>query len=155
FGVAPGKTTKVDLRGLGLENAKSVRITGKGTLKLLSRGKVGVPNKQDAGRVGDSHVEVELTIARDAVGDAVELVVGTDAGTSAPLKVLIDRAPLVQEKEPNDGFKGAQKVKLGDTVQGRIERDRDVDVYAFEARAGQTIRVEVFASRFGGALDAF
>jgi hypothetical protein len=155
FGVTPGKTVKVDLRGLGLETAKDVRLVGKGTLKLLSKGKVAVPNRQDAARVGDSRVEVELTVANDAVGDTVELVVVTGAGTSAPHKVRIDRTPLIQEKEPNDGFKGAQKVKLGDTIQGRIERDRDVDVYAFEARAGQTISVEVFADRFGGALDAF
>lgn len=153
FGVAPGKPAKVELRGLGLDTAKDVRLTGKGSIKLLSKGKVPVPNRQEASRVGDSRALVELNVPGGA--EAVELVVVTDKGASVPHKVRIDSAPAVLEKEPNDGFKQAQKVKLGDTVQGRIERDRDVDVYAFEAKAGQAVTVEVFAARFGGGLDAF
>lgn len=155
FGIAPGKAIKVDLRGLGLDTAKEVRLSGKGSVKLLGKGKVAVPNRQDAARVGDSRAEVEVTMAKDAEGEAVELVVVTEGGPSAPLKLLVDRRELVAEKEPNNGFKQAQKVTVGDIVQGRIERERDVDVYAFESKAGETINVEVFAARFGGGLDAF
>src|SRR5262245_26321915 len=44
FGVAPGKATKLTLRGLKLDNAKEVRA-GKGTIKLLKKGKVAVPQQ--------------------------------------------------------------------------------------------------------------
>jgi hypothetical protein len=69
--------------------------------------------------------------------------------------VLIDRAELVKEKEPNDGFRRAHAVKVGDTIAGVIDRAQDVDVYRFEAKAGQTVTVDVLAARLGGALDAF
>ncbi len=155
FGVVPGKAARVELRGLKLENAREVRLaSGKGTIKLLKKEKVAVPNMQEASKVGDSRVEVELTIPADAPGEAAEVVVVTPAGESTH-KVLLDRTPPGAETEPNDGFKQAQPIKIGDTVQGRIERDKDVDVYRFDVKAGQTVTVEVFADRLGGALDSF
>jgi hypothetical protein len=69
--------------------------------------------------------------------------------------VLIDRTPPLTEKEPNDGFKQAQPVKLGQTVEGGIDRGQDVDVFRFEAKAGDKVVVEVIAARLGSALDSF
>ncbi|MGL4553108.1 MAG: PPC domain-containing protein [Gemmataceae bacterium] len=152
FGVSAGKTVKVELRGLKLEGATAVKAS-RGAVKLLAKGKVGVPAMQEATKVGDSRVEVEVTAPAD--GDALELIVVTADGDSKPHRLLIDRTALVTEKEPDDGFKQAQPVKAGDTVAGVIERSQDVDVFRFEAKAGQTVMVEVFAARHGGALDAF
>lgn len=155
FGVVPGKAVKLDLRGLKLETAKEVRVSPRGTAKVLNKGKVAVPNTQDASKVGDSRAEIELTVPADLKDDAVELVVVTATGPSPPHRVLIDRGPLVAEKEPNEGFKQAQPIKLGDVVQGTIDRAQDVDTYRFEAKAGQTVVVEVTAARLGGAMDSF
>src|SRR5205823_2087388 len=143
FGVAPGKTTKLTLRGLKLENAKEVKAS-KGTVKLLKKGKVPVPQMMEAAAVGDSQVEAELTLPADVSGDDVE-VTG---------KVLIDRTPPVAEEEPNDGFKDAQAVKVGQTIDGAIGRAQDVDVYRFEAKAGDKVVIEAFAARLGSALDS-
>src|SRR3954453_18173207 len=74
FGVAPGKATKLTLRGLKLENAKEVRAS-KGTVKLLKKGKAPVPQQMEAASVGDSQVEVELTLPADVSGDDVEVTV--------------------------------------------------------------------------------
>jgi hypothetical protein len=153
-GVKPGATHKVTLRGLKLDGAKEVRLS-KGTAKLLKSQKVAVPNGLDANKVGDSQVEVELSIPADAAGDAVTVQVVTPAGTSTEHKVLLDRTPIVTEKEPNDGFKTAQPIKVGDVVQGAISGGQDVDVFRFEGKAGQKVTVEVFAARLGSALDAF
>src|SRR5687767_12863695 len=64
FGVAPGKAVRVELRGLKLERIKEAKLaTGKGTLKIIKKEKVGVPDRMEASRVGDSRVEVELLVA--------------------------------------------------------------------------------------------
>jgi hypothetical protein len=44
---------------------------------------------------------------------------------------------------------------IGDTIAGVIERGQDVDVYRFEGKKGQQVRIEVFAVRRGSSLDAF
>src|SRR3954469_1220594 len=74
FGAAPGKATKLTLRGLKLENAKEVKAS-KGAVKLLKKGKVAVPQMMDAASVGDSQVEAELTLPGDVAGDEVEVTV--------------------------------------------------------------------------------
>src|SRR4051812_42766416 len=61
FGVAPGKATKLTLRGLKLDAAKEVRVA-KGSVKLLKKGKAAVPKDLEAARVGDSTVDVEVTL---------------------------------------------------------------------------------------------
>jgi hypothetical protein len=158
FGVQPGKATKVTLRGLKLDAAKEVRFADKaikGTIKLLTKGKAGVPPQMEAARVGDTQVEIEITVPAGVTGDSVALLVVTPGGDTAPHKLLLDRTPLVQEKEPNEGFDTAQIVALGQTIEGRIERAQDVDVYAFEGKAGQQVALEVHAARHGGAFDSF
>lgn len=154
FGVVPGKTTKLTLRGLKLEKAKEVKINPKGSVKLLKKGKVGVPQQMEAARVGDSEVEVEITLPQDTPGNDIELTVITPDGAKAVRKVILDRTPLVLEKEPNDSFKKAQSVKIGDTIQGSISRNQDVDVFRFDAKAGDRVVIEVLAARLGSALDS-
>ena len=85
----------------------------------------------------------------------MSLVVVTPSGDSVPHELLLDKTPVVQEKEPNDGFDSAQAVSLGQVIQGRIDRAQDVDVYAFEGKAGQKVVLEVHAARYGSALDSF
>ncbi len=154
FGVAPGKTSKLTLRGLKLDSAKEVRVAPKGSVKVLKKSKAPPPPQQDAARVGDSVLEVELALPADVPGEHVELTVVTPAGASAAHRALIDRTPPVAEKEPNDGFKQAQPVKVGQTIEGAIGRAQDVDVYRFEGKAGDRVVVEVFAARLGSALDS-
>lgn len=155
FGVAPGKPARLTLRGLKLDTAKEVRVAPAGSVQLRSKGTVSVPNQQELSHLGDTQIEVELTVPAGATGEAVEVVVVTPAGSSAPHRVLLDRAVLVEEKEPNDGFKQAQPVRPGQTVAGGIARTQDVDVYRFEGKAGQKVVVEVAAARHGSALDAY
>lgn len=153
FGLSPGSTTRVTLRGLKLDSAREVKTT-KGTAKLLKKMKVAVPQMMEASRVGDTQVELDVSLPADIAGGEVELTVVTDAGTAAR-KLFVDRTPPVAEKEPNDGFKQAQAVKVGQTVTGTIGRAQDVDVFKFDAKANDKVVVEVFAARLGSALDSF
>jgi hypothetical protein len=66
----------------------------------------------------------------------------------------MDTLPEVMEKEPNNGIKKAQKIKIPLIVNGRIDRPDDVDVFRFEGRAGEEITAEVFARRLDSPLDS-
>jgi hypothetical protein len=154
FGVKPGAAARVTLRGLKLANAKEVRVAPKGTAKLLKKGKSPPANPLTPEKVGDSEVEVELSVPADAPGDSVQVTVVGPGGPSKPHPVRIDRAPIVEEKEPNDGFRQAQAVTIGQAVQGAISKPRDVDVFRFEGKAGQKVVIEVHAARYGSPLDS-
>ncbi len=58
------------------------------------------------------------------------------------------------EKEPNNQQDRAQQVSLPIIVNGRIDGRDDCDVFAFQARAGDTLVAEVLARRLGSPLDA-
>ncbi len=53
----------------------------------------------------------------------------------------------VNEVEPNNSEKGAQTVKGGVTVSGRLDGDADLDLYRLEAKAGDRIAFLVYAAR--------
>ena len=60
---------------------------------------------------------------------------------------------LIEEKEPNDGFKTAQNISVGKTIVGTINDPRNVDVFELKAEAGQKLTATVRASQAGSLLD--
>jgi hypothetical protein len=154
LGITPGVKTHLVLRGLRLDNATEVRCQEpKATTKLLKASKVGVPKPQQANRVGDTQIEAEVTLPPDYPNRTVTVSVLTPAGESAAHSLLIDRAPVLAEKEPNNGFREAQPLALPQEVNGKIEPSKDVDLFRFEGKEGQQVTIEVFAARYGSALD--
>ncbi len=153
LGIPAGASTRLILRGRKLDTASAVRCTDdKVAVKVLSKGKANVPNQMDAAQVGDSQVEVEVTVPADFTGDVL-LVVVTPAGETLPHRVLVDAKPVVRDKEPNNSFAQAQPVALGQTVEGVIGA-QDVDVFRFEGKAGQKVALEVVAAQLGSPLDS-
>jgi hypothetical protein len=154
LGIAPGVKTHLVLRGLRLDNATEVRCQEpKAAAKLLKANKVGVPKPQQANRVGDTQIEAEVMLPPDYPNRTVTVSVLTPAGESAAHTLLIDRAPAVAEKEPNNGFHQAQPLALPQEVNGKIEPGKDVDLFRFEGKEGQQVTIEVCAARYGSALD--
>jgi hypothetical protein len=155
LGAAPGKTTRLTVRGLKLDTATEVRLPGsKATAKIVGKGKAPVPDKEDLTRVGDTQVEVELTLPPDTPTGTVSLVAVTPAGETPSHTLLVEGSiPVIAEKEPNNGFLQAQPLPLPGAVDGAVGQPQDVDVYRFEGRAGQAVVCEVFAARHGSALD--
>ncbi|HEX3314268.1 MAG TPA: hypothetical protein VHR72_05210, partial [Gemmataceae bacterium] len=120
--------------------------------KIESTGKASVPDKNPE-RVGDTQVIVKVKLKADVAGD-LRFVVVTAAGESKPHSLLVEtKVPVVKEKEPNDGFRAAQQVTLPVVIEGAIERPRDVDVFRFAGKKGQTLHAELIADRLGSALD--
>ncbi len=156
LGVKPGATTRLTLRGLKLDTATEVRCQEpKASAKLLKKGGARLPDPKEANRVGNSEAEVEVTLPPDCPARTVTVTVLTPAGESPPHALLVDRVPVVVEKEPNNGFRDAQPITPGQQVQGAIGQNQDVDVYRFEGNAGQQVVAEVLAARYGSALDSF
>lgn len=155
LGAVPGKTIRLTLRGANLDNATDVKIEqGKGSAKILAKGKAGVPDK-NPDKVGDTQVEIELTLDAKLTGDSVTPVVVTPDGATKPHAVLIETSlPLITEKEPNDGFRTAQAITLPVVIEGAIQRPKDVDIVRFDGKKGQKLHAEVLASRHGSPLDA-
>jgi hypothetical protein len=153
LGAAPGKTKKLTIRGIGLDKATDVKVEH-GTAKLVSKGAAPVPDK-NPDKVGDTQVVAEVTLDEKLPDGTVALTVVLPDGETKPHKVLIESTlPVVAEKEPNEGFKQSQEIKLPVVVEGMVERPRDVDVFRFAGKRGQKVTAEVLAHRYGSPLDA-
>jgi hypothetical protein len=75
------------------------------------------------------------------------------SSVSSPAPSL--RSPVHQaELEPNDGIRRAQPVAIPSETYGRMGRPGDVDHFAFQARAGEALTLEVRAARDGSAMDS-
>ncbi|MEY3547217.1 MAG: hypothetical protein RLZZ313_1579, partial [Verrucomicrobiota bacterium] len=75
--------------------------------------------------------------------------------SSAPSPAGLLRSPVHQaELEPNDGIRRAQPVAIPSETYGRMGRPGDVDHFAFQARAGEALTLEVQAARDGSAMDS-
>src|SRR4051794_6679718 len=88
LGVAAGTETKLLLRGMRLDTATKVEFAEGGEVKVLRKGKAGVPAQAKAELYGDTEVEVQLT--PPAGKDRFGLVVTTPAGKSAAHAVLVN-----------------------------------------------------------------
>jgi hypothetical protein len=156
LGVVPGVETKVVIRGQRLDKATEVRFGDvKATVKIVKKRNASVPNMQDAAKVGDTEIEAQITLPADFAEKEAAFTVVTPAGESAPHKLFVDKTPTVGEKEPNNGFRQAQAVQFPQVIDGAIGQSQDVDVFRFDGQAGQQVVIEVFAARYGSALDSF
>lgn len=81
-------------------------------------------------------------------------VEGPDAPLAgrAPTVVVAD-GPQGVEAEPNDSVGQAPALAVPGGLSGRLDRDGDVDFVRFEAKAGETLILEVFARRLGTPVD--
>jgi hypothetical protein len=116
---------------------------------------VEVPKDADAKKAGDSQMEVEWTFPTETKPGTNWFTVVSTNGVSEPhpLVILLGQ-DLIEEKEPNGGFKQAQGLEPGKVLVGAVKEAADVDVFRFEGKAGQRVRVEVTAAGLGSALDS-
>jgi hypothetical protein len=151
---AIGSTTKVTIRGVKLDEASDVRCKNDDAqIKLVNKGKAAVPNMVDAAAIGDTQVEIELTLPNEIDSGELPLIVNTPAGDASFVLPVFAKDTLIDEKEPNNGFAGAQPVAAGKVLLGAVEKPRDVDVFRIELAAGEKLVAEVHAARQGSPLD--
>ena len=156
--VVPGTTAKVVLRGLNLDQATEVKfpepIEG-ASVTIKGKGKAEIPKETDPAVYGDTKVELEVKLPAELAAEKVSLVAVNAAGETKPHElVVLAKATVVPEKEPNGGFATAQPVESGQVVQGAISQALDVDVFKFTGKKGESWTIEVEANRRGSILDA-
>jgi hypothetical protein len=153
--VRPGEKQKLVLRGNKLDAVKEVKVVGADGAKVgvLSGKKTPLGNNQPK-RIGDTELQIELDLPKGTKPGATLTAIGPGGESNAYLLLVPDDTAAVKEKEPNDGFAAAQKILLPSAVEGSINNDKDVDVYQFEGKKGDTVKVVVQAARFGSPLDA-
>lgn len=156
LGIVAGKTNTVEIRGLNLDAAKALHFTDAAVqAKVGAKGKADVPQNQKKERFGDTQVKADLFLPADFKGDEAVFTIETPDGKSAPAKLaVLGPGAFVEEAEDNGSFTKPQVVTLPKTVRGGIQSAQDVDVFAFEGKAGQRVTAEILAARLGSPLDA-
>jgi hypothetical protein len=92
--------------------------------------------------------------AKDKGPGVFELAVRRGNGSSNLVPFAVDDLPECLEKEPNNTVETAQPVTLPITINGRIARARDWDVFRIEGHSGEKIVAEVYARRLESPLDS-
>ena len=83
----------------------------------------------------------------------VDLPFGENAGN--PAAMIVSGLPLVREADTaNDSPDAAQAVNFPVGINGRCEREGDVDYFAFEAKKGDALSFEIVARRRLSAIDS-
>lgn len=82
-----------------------------------------------------------------------EFRVRNPSGSSNPFLITYARAPVVLEKEGNDKAETAQRLPLPCEVAGRVDRRNDRDAYAFPAKKGDVVMIELLSDRIGAPTD--
>jgi hypothetical protein len=99
-------------------------------------------------------VVATVRIAADAEPGLRAMRVLTPLGPSDIAFFVVGQWPEVEEQEPNNTRAQAQSVTFPSTVAGRTSPGEDVDVFRFQAREGQTLVFDVFATRMESPLDS-
>ena len=147
-----GEKTLLRLRGDKLKDATEVRVTPDSAAVLKEKKDAAVPNGLDAKDVGNTEVAIELTPPAGCTKLTVQLV--TPGGTTESREItVLPMNTCAAEKEPNNGFREAQKIDPAKPVAGKIGADKDVDVFCFEAHAGRPFTARVIAANAGSLLD--
>jgi hypothetical protein len=152
-----GKTTKLTVRGLHVDSVTEVRLSEpKSSGKIVGKGKsVPVPKDANAGQLGDSEIDIEVTVPEEVPSGIVPFTLVGPTGESKPHHLIVnDEIPRVTEKEPNNGFDESQPIAVPQVIEGSIRQPQDVDVFRVEGNAGDRIVFDVQARRFGSPLEA-
>jgi hypothetical protein len=141
--VKPGVDNAVMVYGRNLPGgtpAEGITIDGRPIEKLAATIK--------APSVADPPVD---TLLRP--GDASAHLMSWRLGNSNPVRLLLSEDPIVREIEPNNSPEQAQKLQAPVVVVGRFDTRGDRDWYAFEAKKGDKLWIEVVSQRLGLPVD--
>jgi Bacterial pre-peptidase C-terminal domain len=146
MGARRGSSSELTLRGDFLEVGTPVQFSAPG----LQPGIEGALGERCAS--GDFRLPVKIGPGTEH--GAYDLGVSDDSGTLAPLKLIVGDLPEMTETEPNDTVAQSQRLNGALTVNGRIGRDGDEDLFRISAEAGASLAFQVDAEKYGSVLDS-
>lgn len=97
---------------------------------------------------------IDLTVPADSSVAWMNLAAKRNGGLSSAFAVLaVGAADEFSETEPNNDSKAANRITLGQSINGRLKDNRDVDRYVFAAKKGQTWSFRSVTRRLGSPAD--
>ena len=95
----------------------------------------------------------KVTVKPEKIGE-MELRIDPDKFRARrTLKVLVSEMNETAEVEPNNTPEAVTKIRGGSSVAGRIAEKGDVDLFHFNAKAGQNWIIETAAAQRGSPID--
>ncbi|HVX15550.1 MAG TPA: PPC domain-containing protein [Pirellulales bacterium] len=106
--------------------------------------------------VADKKGTFSIAVSPDAPPGLYWVRIHNAEGAAAPVPFVVDTLPNVNEQEPNDTVAKAQSITTpGCTVNGRLEKRGDVDVFAVSLKQNQTLVAAVTANgTLGSPMDS-
>lgn len=116
-------------------------------------GALGQPtvSRVDGWNLPDKHVRLNTEGLEPGIH---EVTLDNGRVSATPVLYDVDILPEDEEFEPNNTAETAQRIEFPRIVNGRIDAPGDIDVFAFEGAAGDTVVLEVLARRLRSPLDA-
>ena len=149
-----GETQTLRLRGMKLKDVTEVRCTPQLPVTVKEKKDAAPPNGLEAKDVGDQELAVEVNIPADFSGTKIALEVVTPTGTTSPQEIaVVAKDFAVREKEPTNGFREAQSWDAVKPMAGKIDGDKDVDVFRIPGTAGKSMAFRITAASGGSLLD--
>jgi hypothetical protein len=149
-----GETQTIRLRGLKLKEVTEVRSMPVVNMAIKEKKDAAVPNGLEAKDVGDQELLAEVIVPADCTATELAITAVGPAGSSEVKTLsLVNKGVLAEEKEANNGFLEAQLIGPSKPISGRIEPDKDVDVFRVDGQRGSAVNVRITAATAGSLLD--
>ena len=139
-GAEPGTTISATVLGNHLDRATSLVFEQPGISGRIMEG-------------SHTRLVLDLRVAPGAAYGPHYFRVVSPRGASNVLLFRIGDQPHVLEAEPNGRLEQASRIEPPLTLNGRLDRADDIDVFRFEARAGEGFVFDLRAGRNGSGLD--
>lgn len=148
------ETQALSQRGVQSGVATRLQVLGK---NLAAVSAVNTSHEKLAARLlepprGES-VAIEVQPAADLPRGRYELSLAAPSGETRRLPIFVDDLPQALEREPNDAPAAAQAIAMPAGLWGTLSGKGDVDAWRFEARAGQTVVLDVAAASIGSKAN--
>lgn len=151
--IEAGKTATVTLYGRNLPGGKldpASVVNG----QTLEKATVSITAPGDAASQSQLKFTGAVTPLMGTL-DGFEYRINGPTGTSNPVLIGYSKAPVVIENDDNDTVEKAQVVSVPCEIAGRVDKKRDRDWYAFDAKKGDVLMIEVLSHRFGAPTDMY
>lgn len=151
--VEAGKESKVTVYGRNLPKGvadSAAVVEGKTLEKLVVTVKPSADAKATQRLAYNGYV-----MPNAAALDGFALQLKNDSGTSNPYLIGFAHGPVAVDNEKNGTPATAQPVQVPGAVGGRLQKKGDRDYYAFTAKKGQVVHIELFSDRLGAPTDMY